>query len=99
MSKHKTNLRSSSVNLKTFQPFNLTIPVSITYFTPGIVIDVSAIFVANMILRCPGSAGLKAFNCMAGGRAANKGQTFIFGKSRKQGIGVIGYQLKSVMTL
>ena len=33
--------------------FSLHFPVSITYFTPGIVMEVSAMFVARMTLRIP----------------------------------------------
>ncbi len=58
-------------------------PVSMTYLTPGIVIDVSAMFVARMTFLHPEGAGLKAFICLLDGKAANKGQTINFGCSKK----------------
>lgn len=45
-----------------------------TYFMPGMVIDVSAILVARMHLRILGGAGENIFACWLGGRAAYMGQ-------------------------
>ncbi len=53
--------------------FSLHFPVSITNFTPGIVIEVSAMFVARMHLRIPGGVGAKIFACWAGGSDAYSG--------------------------
>ncbi len=58
-------------------------PVSMTYFTPGIVRDVSAMFVASITFLCPGGAGLSAFICWVEGNAANNGQTTSRGSSRE----------------
>ena len=54
--------------------FSLHIPVSITYFTPGIVIDVSAIFVANIHFRVLGGVVVKTFAFWPGACAAYIGQ-------------------------
>lgn len=40
--------------------FSLCLPVSMTYFTPGMVIEVSAMLVARMHLRVLGGVGEKA---------------------------------------
>jgi hypothetical protein len=53
-------------------------PQSITYLMPGIVSDVSAIFVARMTLRVLGPAGWNALTCCTGERAAYSGQTLIY---------------------
>ena len=53
-----------------YMPFALTKPVSITYLTPGIVMDVSAIFVAKTIFRTSPWVGSKAFFCKADGKPA-----------------------------
>jgi len=50
--------------------FSLNFPVSMTYLTPGMVIDVSATLVANMHLRVLGGGGINIFACCPGGRAA-----------------------------
>ena len=55
--------------------FSLHFPVSITYLTPGIVIDVSAILVARMHLRIPFGVGEKILACWPGGRAAYRGHS------------------------
>jgi hypothetical protein len=44
-----------------------------TYFTPGIVIDVSAIFVAKTIFRTSSWMGRNAFICKADGKPAYNG--------------------------
>ena len=41
--------------------FSLHFPVSMTYFTPGIVIDVSAMLVANIHFRVFGGGDMKTF--------------------------------------
>ena len=43
------------------QPFPFTNPVSTTYLTPGIVIDVSAMFVARITFRFPRGAEMNTF--------------------------------------
>ena len=45
--------------------FSFCFPESITYLTPGIVMDVSAIFVARIHLRELGGVGRKTFVCCA----------------------------------
>ena len=50
--------------------FSLHLPVSITYLTPGIVIEVSAMFVARMHLHIPTGITANTFACCAGGRVA-----------------------------
>lgn len=49
--------------------------MSITYLIPGIVIDVSAIFVASIHFRLPGAVGENIFDCWLGGSAAYIGQS------------------------
>lgn len=51
--------------------------MSITYFILGIVIEVSAMFVANTTFRIFEGTGRQASNCCAGGNPANNGQTRI----------------------
>ena len=55
--------------------FSLHFPVSMTYFTPGIVIDVSAMLVANIHFRVFGGGDMKTFAFFPGAWAANMGQT------------------------
>lgn len=66
-----------------FTPFALTKPVSITYFTPIIVSDVSAILVDKTIFLMPFCVGLKAFNCNTEGNPAYKGQISTVGSETK----------------
>jgi hypothetical protein len=51
--------------------FSLHFPVSITYVTPGIVMDVSAMFVARIHFRVFGAGLENTFICCDGGKAAN----------------------------
>lgn len=48
-----------------------------TKLTPGIVMDVSAIFVATTMRLVSGGSGAKILICAAGGREAYKGRTWI----------------------
>jgi hypothetical protein len=50
--------------------FSLHLPVSITYFIPGIVIDVSAMLVARIHFRAFVGADENILACCAGGKAA-----------------------------
>lgn len=58
-------------------PRTLTMPVSITYRIPEIVIEVSAILVARMTLRVFGGAGSNTLVCCEVGSDAKMGQTII----------------------
>jgi hypothetical protein len=66
--------------------FSLHFPVSITYLIPGIVIDVSAMLVANIHFRVSDGVVEKIFACCPGGRAAYIGQisTYKMGVRRKK---------------
>lgn len=55
--------------------FSLCFPVSITYLTPGIVMEVSAILVARIHFRLSGGAIENIFDCWPGAKDAYKGQT------------------------
>ncbi len=55
------------------KPRAFTTPVSTTYRTPGMVIDVSAILVDRMTLREPWGVGWNTRCCCDDGRAANRG--------------------------
>ena len=55
----------------------LNLPVSITYRTPLIVIEVSAILVARMTFRVSRGAGSNTFACFSAGKAANIGHGII----------------------
>ena len=59
-------------------PLALTKPVSITYLTPGIVMDVSAMFVAKTIFLTSPWVGSNAFFCKADGKPAYNGQISTF---------------------
>jgi len=61
---HVCSMKNSKkiINYNVFhQPFPFTNPVSTTYLTPGIVIDVSAIFVARITFRFPRGAEMNTF--------------------------------------
>lgn len=62
--------RSDSIPVVDCDTRILTIPVSTTYFTPWMVTEDSAMFVARMTLRVSGGAGAKTRSCCSGGRAA-----------------------------
>lgn len=55
--------------------FSLHFPVSITYFIPGIVMDVSAMLVARMHFRVFEGAEENIRACCVGGKAAYIGHT------------------------
>ena len=57
----RKTFRSSHLGLKDHLPFPLTNPVSMTYFTPGIVIDVSAMFVAKITFLFLNGAEINTF--------------------------------------
>ena len=52
---------SCHLHKKGNQPFPLTNPVSMTYLTPGIVIEVSAMFVAKTTFLLPSGAEMNTF--------------------------------------
>lgn len=56
-----TNEKQTKVEDVCAVPFPLTNPVSITYLTPGMVIDVSAMFVARITFLLPLGAEMKTF--------------------------------------
>ena len=66
---------------KIHKPFPFTNPVSTTYLTPGIVIDVSAMFVARITFRFPRGAEMNTFIWCCDGKAANMGHTRSSGHS------------------
>lgn len=76
-------------------PFPFTNPVSTTYLTPGIVIDVSAMFVARITFRFPRGAEMNTFIWCCDGRAANMGHTRSSGHSvnrKKQHINSLNWR-------
>ena len=55
--------------------FSLHFPVSMTYLTPGMVIEVSAMLVDKIHLRASDGVGLNIRACCAGGKDAYSGKT------------------------
>ena len=77
--------------------FSLHFPVSITYFTPGIVMEVSAMFVARMTLRIPDGVAANIFACCAGCREAYSGNMMTWTHNRGPFRMVPRYELRMKM--
>ena len=77
--------------------FSLHFPVSITYFTPGIVMEVSAMFVARMTLRIPDGVAANIFACCAGCREAYSGNMMTWTHNRGPFRMVLRYKLPMKM--
>lgn len=84
VSKPEFRMNDKEVHTKRISPqpvsfdmylFSLHFPVSITYLIPGIVIDVSAIFVANIHFLVSGGVEENIRACWEGGNDAYIGHT------------------------